>query len=219
MKRIFGVAVVVTCALVGCNEQKNEGALAIAHTRPGTGPILSESTSDVPVGVQATNRATRAQGDSIARNTAMSAPRFNSTLPAERDVISGSGLSVAKVTRIIRTREFEKFLDQLRSEADQDPLAQDATTAQGDVIRKQLDHTAALRDFSCGLSVCAGIVELGKTPSAYDRFADAYLAGVGQTGSLLDYRVDLGGGRFEQRFVMSYDPAVNGITFPGSGHK
>jgi hypothetical protein len=55
---------------------------------------------------------------------------------------------------------------------------------------------------------------MGKDSSVYKAFSDNFLANGPANASLLDYPVTLDNGDLEQRFVMSVDPNLKGITVP-----
>ena len=62
--------------------------------------------------------------------------------------------------------------------------------------------------------MCAGTISLGKNSSVYRKFSDHFLENGPANASLLDYPITLDSGDFEQRFVMSVDPDLKGITIP-----
>lgn len=207
------IAVLTACCLVtGCQK----GNPANTATDRAAATSVQADSSGLVAGVTATNSAVVApkpaqRAHAVSNNT--KTPRFADMLPSERRVIDGAGISVPKVTKVIKTDDFSKFVQGLAVESAADPLAQDLTIAERSRWESQLGREARLKDFACGLSVCAGSIELGRNVALYDRISDSYLSNGTQAGSLLDYRVNRGNGNYEQRFVMSVDPAISGITF------
>lgn len=211
MKIYAIVAVATICATVGCEKTAQESI------SPSDSQGISEQSNAAvhADGVKATTSTVATPAATGARLTFVpaSGARFPEMLPSERSVIDGAGISVAKVTAVIKTDDFGKFVRDLANESAADPLAQDLTALERKRWEGKLGGEARLRDFACGLSVCAGSIALGNNVGVYDRISDDYLSNGTQPGSLLDYRLDRGGGDYEQRFVMSVDPAVAGITF------
>lgn len=210
--KIYAIAAVATiCLAVGCEKTAQQSLTPIDSQSIG-----EHSKAAVHVGgVKATNSAVATPATTGPRSTSVpaSGSRFAEMLLSERSVIDGAGISVAKVTRVIKTDDFGKFVRDLANESAADPLAQDLTALERKRWEGKLGSEARLRHFACGLSVCAGSIALGDNVGVYDRISDDYLSNGTQPGSLLDYRLDRGGGDYEQRFVMSVDPAVAGITF------
>jgi hypothetical protein len=205
------LAFAVGCAVASASCNRHEG-----DRRSGATDASGLADAQLPVnGVQATNSAVvgKVESSGSAGAPARARPRFGTLLASEATVIEGEGLSVARVTQVITGREFPRFVEKLAAEAATDPLAQDLVAAERKRWEGKLAGRGSLGSFACGLSVCAGSIDLGANTAAYDEIANDYLAHGSQGGSLLDYRVDRGDGTFEQRFVMSVDPAVSGVTF------
>lgn len=207
-KLLIALAVVGALACAGCDKGRAEdrGRTIAIETSSEMKGVLAQ--------VQATNSAVVTVPDQApAAGGTAAPPRFPALLNSERTLMESDSLSAAKVTQIIKTDRFEEFVEQLGSDAAVDPLAQDLTLAERKRWEAKLGDKAALREFACGLSVCAGTIGLGGNTAVYDGIADDFLQNGPQGGSLLDYRVDLGNGSYQQRFVMSLDPAVHGVTF------
>ena len=213
-KPIFVLAIAGILACMGCTREPSGGQAEDVGRAAAAALAV-----DLPARVQATNAASgnRTASHPTGNDRAAGKPRFPALLDAEQGVVDGAGLSVAKVAKVIRTEEFARFVQRLSSESGADPLAQDLTAAERERWTARLGNRAALSAFACGLTVCAGSIALGADTALYDAIAEEFLANGTQGGSLLDYRVDLGNGDFEQRFVMSVDPAVDGVTFEGRG--
>ncbi|GAB3368936.1 hypothetical protein GCM10027431_15230 [Lysobacter rhizosphaerae] len=210
-KLLLMLAIGSALACAGCNKGLTEDRGATAATE------APAEMKDVLAEVQATNSVvvTVPAQAPAAGNTAAPQPRFPALLSSERTLMESDSLSAAKVTQIIKTDKFDKFVDRLKSDAAADPLAQDLTLAERKRWEGKLGDKASLGEFACGLSVCAGTIGLGGNTAFYDGIVDDFLQNGPQGGSLLDYRVDLGNGSYEQRFVMSLDPTVRGVTFNG----
>lgn len=163
--------------------------------------------------IRATNSAV-AQKNVGNMHQAPSPSRNKPMLSAERSVVEPGGLSVRKIASLMKSNDFEKFLEDLRTEAATDPLAQDLTAAEKKKLERDFNGRANIRSFACGLSICAGVIELGDTPAVFDEFAKNFLDSGPATASLLNYRVDLGNGQFEERFIISADPSIQGIAVP-----
>ena len=208
MKKVFPAVALIALACIGCGRQEQE-----AIGMPGAA-VDTQTRAETFSGLQATNTAVVSEGSNSGPATAAPVrPRFDTLLASERRVIEGDGLSVSRVTQVISNQGFGKFVAKLAAEAASDPLAQDLAAAERKRWETQLAGQAVLGEFACGLSVCAGSIELGANTAVYDRIADDYLRNGTTGGSLLDYRVERGDGTFQQRFVMSVDPTVDGLTF------
>lgn len=214
MKNFMVAVTVAALSLAGCIDKQPESKVPADRN---TASLSTPERDVASTGVEATSSVVVSpvaiNGPTVGK--VATRPRFAEILPSENRVIEGKGLSVSKVTGIIKTDQFAKFVAQLSVESAIDPLAQDVTASERARWENQLAGEAPLRDFACGLSVCAGRIELGSNTALYDRISDEFLKNGSQGGSLLDYRVDLGNGNFEQRFVISHDPSVGGITFGG----
>lgn len=211
-KLILSFAVGSALACAGCSRGPDVASGPVSQQVD-----LAEVGDEVPA-VQSTHSVATTQAVSattVVEGGSAVPPRFPALLKTERTVVEGSGLSVAKVTSFIKTNKFDEFVSQLSSDSGVDPLAQDLTRAERERWVNRLGGQASLSQFACGLTVCAGSISLGANTALYDRIVDEYLKSGSHGGSLLDYRVNLGNGNFEQRFVMSVDPKVNGITFDG----
>lgn len=134
------------------------------------------------------------------------------TLPAEQSLLRNGAISVEQVGAVIQTRDFAKLIEQFALESATDPLAQDMTSLQSRDMERRLDGVGRLNGFACGLSLCAGSINIGRNNDAYQRFVDASNQQPSNAYSYMDYLADNGDGTFEARFIMSVDPEANGIS-------
>lgn len=132
-------------------------------------------------------------------------------LPIERSLLRNGALSVEQVGRVIQTRDFAKLVERFALESATDPLAQDMTSLQSSTLERQLDGVGHLNGFACGLSLCAGSINIGRNIDGYQQFVDGSNKQPSNTYSYMDYLAETGDGMFEVRFIMSVDPAANGI--------
>lgn len=206
------LALAIGCSLIGsgCKKEQAERATALSMAHAVTPSEASEASpaSQAPGSSVVTQSRSNASGAGMGNQK----QRFPSFLSAEMAVIESGGLSVDKVAPIIQTEMFSKFIDRLAAEAATDPLAQEVAVAERARLDRQLKGQAHLREFACGLSVCAGSIYLGSNTAVYDSMVDNFITDGTQAGTFLDHRFDLGSGKFEHRFVMSLDPEISGIT-------
>lgn len=202
--------VAATCLLAACGspgqeQQAATGADEQKSASPDQAPdyVVRTTSSN---GVDTPDRLQGPAGGSVA-------PRNLPLLPEERKLIVGGTISVDAVGRMIRTPDFDKFMRQLSIESAHDPLALDVTKVQRSYLENNLKEVGALRDFACGLSVCAGIVSGGKDIEPFNRFREHFLSDPSAAAySLLNYPMTLDNGEIEIRLVMSADPTVDGIS-------
>jgi hypothetical protein len=220
MKGINGMdrsamCVLAACISILCSCAKPQDPTTAATTsgaeRAKIG--LAVGLNDAHIKVEATNGpVARAARQYSARQP--SAGRARPRMPSEELVIQSEEVSAGKVGRLIRSEKFDAFVDRLSSESNRSPLAQDATEMERKSIEEFFGDKGRLRNFACGTSVCAGTIAMGKDASAYRKFSDHFLENGPANASLLDYPITLDNGEFEQRFVMSVDPDLEGITIP-----
>lgn len=211
--RNVALILLITGALgaVGC---KREAAAPIAT--PAITKFDEVATPEEREGLPAV-QATNSPAQRRVQPADITGPkRFPALLSAEKAVIESDALSPRRISPLIESDGFGKYIDYLANQAAGDPLAQDMTVAQQRRLERQLKGQAHLRQFACGLSICAGIIDLGSNTGVAKRIVDEFLANGAQEGggAIMDFQHDLGNGNFEQRFVMSLDPAISGILVP-----
>jgi hypothetical protein len=201
-------------ALCSCSGHEESTAAVSRNTQTEAGPSGQIKTTEFKV--EATNSAiVQATQQSVSSQTSMqSPPHVQSNLPSESLVIQAGGVSTEKVGNLLQSGKFDAFVSRLSAESNKNPLAQDVTAMEKKGLDDFFGEKANLRNFACGTSVCAGTVAMGKDSSVYKAFSDNFLANGPANASLLDYPVTLDNGDLEQRFVMSVDPNLKGITVP-----
>lgn len=184
------------------------GNAAMDPASPISAGVLAGAGSDPPTGaVDAAGRAPAARAIGRAGDATY--------LPAERRLLQGDHLSAAAAEAMLKSDRFIDRVREFEAEAARDRDAQDLTNA----YRKQVEQALAegrLMAFACGLSVCAGSI---RTPSAqaYADWSEAFASNPGAPiYSQVDYPVERAEGDYENRFVISIDPAANGVTAPGN---
>ena len=215
MNRIIASAV-VACMVSLCSCSGHEDSMTAVSRDTQTEDNASTPIKSSEFKVEATNSAiVQAAQQAISSQAPMqSRHQTQSNLSSESLVLQAGSVSTEKVGNLLQSERFDAFVSRLSAESNKNPLAQDVTAMEKKGLEDFFGAKANLRNFACGTSICAGTVAMGKDSSVYKAFSDNFLANGPANASLLDYPITLDNGDLEQRFVMSVDPGLKGITVP-----
>lgn len=159
--------------------------------------------------VEATSGVYGSSDSQASTGTDLQSRRMTAMLPTERTFLRDNAISVEAVGGVIKSKDFHKIVQQLSLESAKDPLAQDVSDLQKQTLTERLTDIGHLDTFACGLTVCAGSIDIGNDVDGYQSFVTNSNSNPSNTYSYMDYLADAGNGNFEARFVMSVDPGVN----------
>lgn len=141
-------------------------------------------------------------------------------LPAEADFLVSvnglQGVNLRATGLLLKSEDFNDFLDQLSAEAAGSPLARDLTdlyARSAAVANSHVGDALALR-LACGMNVC-GLAATGVSKAQFEEWFVSFMAnpdarhyGVGRHDKILE------DGTVEYRLVFSNDPARNASIMP-----
>ena len=209
-------------ALIGCSNNNSEEQVAASPDNNGN----MVGTEDNPVGPEEANGTLASENNQEFSEAGKGASQISSVdpsgsnrlmtlLPTEQTFLRNGSVSVDAVGRVIQTREFGKVVQQLALESATDPLAQDMSKLQSQQLKRNLEGVGHISAFACGLTICAGSIDIGNNLESYQQFVDASNKNPSGSYSYMDYLAETGNGNFEARFIMSIDPNANGVTGRG----
>lgn len=199
-------------------EKSSNGSEATAHEKrmrdAGNSAIAPTNSNNAPTADPTTSRATAPP--SIAR---VPSGQRTGTVTAEQSLLRPGGVfDGGSLSSTIRSGQFSKFVDALRSQSGSSPLATDINQMYGDAISEQvgkLGNEIQLRDFACGETICAGTIDSSSQnawgawlkDNASDPRTKAYV--------FTEHQIDNGNGSVEHRFIFSTDPGSKKISVTG----
>lgn len=143
--------------------------------------------------------------------------RKRAYLAAESGLMRGSTVSAASASTTLRSKRFDQIAQEFTKESASDPNAQELTDTYKAGIQRDLGQDSILSDFACGLSLCIGAIK-SHGDGSYRTWSDAFFENPRLPSyNFVDFSMPLGGGNFENRFLFSVDPGVNGLTAPLHG--
>lgn len=210
--RFTQCSLILAAALMctSCSEDER-GALSSADIPPSSGTRTgnTELADDLEDQISVSPK----MGSTVAgpRGSTSNDPS-SSYLSTEFDLVDEGKLSAQKATEVLASsRSLSRAVEAMERDAAKSLEARDLTKHYREGLARAIDGAGVVDNFSCGLSLCVGSVRVG---SLADQ--EAWTTRFEQDPSARSYSYVVTseriGDSYEQRFMFSTDPGMNGIV-------